>query len=280
MQTETLTRPKSEVMKELRLALIAAFELIGYKNFVHYRISKENHLTSYFDITLTGDESASKRESKWNEMLKVIEGEFDTEPNFKVLDDQYEQIRLWVGQECELRQSQPKKEIVVEIEEMVEIVIEKLSPPPTRLPVVKVVVEKPKPVHVAPPPKPKVMVKPSMFIKSKKKGKAIYDKKILAGMYMTIYMSLQKEAKLKLGRDFSLSNPDGSSLELKFVPSQSNHGLSVAERVSRARTHFETKFNGDATDPYFPITLGKDSVHEEIIVLNVADEYHRRCETK
>lgn len=119
-----------------------------------------------------------------------------------------------------------------------------------------------------------------MFLKSHKKGKAIYDKNILADMYMTIYMSLQKVAKLKLGSDFSLSNPDGSSLELRFVPSQSNHGLSVAERVSRARTHFETKFSGDAVSPYFPLTLEADATHEEIIVLNVADEYYRRLEMK
>ncbi len=278
MQTETLTRPKSEVMKELRSALIAAFEIIGYKNFVHYRISKENHLTSYFDITILGDENADKRKLKWDALLDSIIREFETEANFKVLDDQNEQIRLWVGQECELRQSQPKKEIVIAVEEIVEEVIEQLSFFSPLIPVKKE--EKPKPVPVAQAPKAKVMVKPSMFLKSHKKGKAIYDKRILADMYMTIYMSLQKEAKLKLGSDFSLSNPDGSSLELKFVPSQSNAGLSVAERVSRARTHFETKFNNDTTNPYFPITLGKDSVHEEIIVLNVAEEYHRRCETK
>ena len=277
MQTETLTRPKSEVLKEIRSALIAVFELIGYKNFVHYKITKENHLSSHFDITIIGDKSTIKKEVVWKEMREIIMSEFENISEYKILDDHFEQVRLWVTRECELRQNQPKKEIVVEIEEVVEVMTEQLPPPPL-LPVVKI--EKPNPAPVAQLHKQKVEVKPSMFLRSTKKGKAIYDKKILADMYRTIYMSLQKEAKLKLGGDFSLSNPDGSSLELKFVPSQSNYGLSVAERVSKARIHFETKFNSNATAPYFSIVLGKDSVHEEIIVLNVADEYHRRCETK
>ena len=120
-----------EVLIEIRLALIAAFLKIDLRNFAQYKISKENHSSSYFDITILGDENADKRKLKWDAMLEAVIEEFDTEPNFKVLDDQNEQIRLWVNQECELRQSQPKKELVVEIEEVVEVVIEQLSPPPS-----------------------------------------------------------------------------------------------------------------------------------------------------
>ncbi len=110
-------------------------------------------------------------------------------------------------------------------------------------------------------------------VKPKRSGTkvSLYNKKILGELYFQLYLSLQKETRMKIGHDFTITK---DSTDFVFFPSKGVGKLSIEKRLEAAWKFFKERYGNDAVSPYFPIEL-PDEMPPGVITLNVANEYKR-----
>ncbi|MEI8130257.1 MAG: hypothetical protein WCG55_02005 [bacterium] len=277
--TETVARPKSEVLAEIREIVLAVFGALGYRNMAHYDLSKENYAATYLIVTIKS-EVHNTRKATWDKMFSALEVKFGGHFDFKFIDSEYRQIRVLFTDECERRGKLPKEELSIEYP--VRKVNKTVRKPvhvkkPINPPVEKTKKAKAEKPVVSTSPKNKI---PRYWVASlpKNSDKILYNRKVIKELYRELYLSLQNETGLKIGSDFTIANADGSTLELRYIPSQGRGKVSFEQRLEVGRKHFVEKFGDNAQSPYFSvIVVDDDPAYEKIIILNVENEYNRRC---
>ncbi len=253
---ESELRLKSEVIKELRDEFDAILRRNEFRTPQDYVVVKEQTLKNHIDIQLRPSSAGSamkkdyeSRKTLWEKMRIALESadEFPKTATFEP-GSAYEMVRVQLENEIAQRRKEPKKEkpILTANDEPIEI--EKESAEPSF-------------------PEPKIPAgwEQSAPATAEIKKEIKYDPKVLFSIYMKILTFLRDDARLMLGDDFQLDQPDGNSLKFRLKDS--------GPRAPALRVYFNKKFGQEAIDPYFPIEIQTSRADE--IVLNVTKEYKR-----